>query len=49
MRGTNTQQRIDAQLSNEERANRAGVVISNDGTEAELLAALDAEWARLGG
>ena len=43
------QQRIDAQLSNEERANRAGVVISNDGTEAELLAALDAEWARLGG
>lgn len=43
------QQRIDAQLSNEERAGRAGVVITNDGTQAELQAALDSEWARLTG
>ena len=43
------QQRIDAQLSNDERASRAGVVISNDGTEADLKAALDREWTRLGG
>ena len=43
------QQRIDAQLSNNERASRAGVVISNDGTESDLKAALDREWTRLGG
>lgn len=41
------QQRIDAQLSNQERANRAAVVISNDGTEADLKAALDVEWSRI--
>ena len=41
------QQRIDAQLTNDERANRAGVVISNDGTEADLKAALDGEWSRI--
>ena len=40
------QQRIDAQLSNEERASRATVVIANDGTQDELKSALDSAWTR---
>ena len=36
-----------AQLSNEERARRAHVVIENDGDEALLLRRLDVEWQRL--
>ena len=39
------ERRLDAQLSNEDRIARAGVVLSNDGTEPELLALLDAAWA----
>ncbi len=39
--------RIEAQLSNEERAKRADVVIDNDADEAHLEARLDAEWERL--
>ena len=39
--------RIDAQLSNAERAAHAGTVIDNSGTPAELIAQLDAEWQRL--
>ena len=42
------QARIDAQLSNPERAALADVVIDNGGSEAELLSKLDAEWQRLG-
>ncbi len=38
--------RLDAQLSNSERAARADVVIDNSGTEAELVAKLDALWRR---
>ena len=41
------QARIDAQLSNAERAAHAGTVIDNSGSEAELVAMLDAEWQRL--
>ncbi len=41
------QARIDAQLSNAERMALADVVIDNSGSEAELLAKLDAEWQRL--
>ena len=41
------QARIDAQLGNSERVALADVVIDNGGTEAELLAKLDAEWKRL--
>ena len=41
------QARIDAQLSNAERVAVADVVIDNGGTEARLLAQLDAEWERL--
>ena len=41
------QARIDAQLSNAEREALADVAIDNGGTEAELLAKLDAEWERL--
>ncbi|MEJ2131613.1 MAG: dephospho-CoA kinase [Gammaproteobacteria bacterium] len=41
------QARIDAQLSNEERAARADVVIDNGGTEAELLELLRTEWQRV--
>ncbi|MYA16373.1 MAG: dephospho-CoA kinase [Gammaproteobacteria bacterium] len=44
---TAVQARIDAQLSNGERAARADVVIDNSGDEAELLAKLDAAWQRL--
>ena len=42
------QARIEAQLSNPERAALADVVIDNGGSEAELLSKLDAEWQRLG-
>jgi len=42
------QARIDAQLSNPERAALADVVIDNGGSEAELLSKLDAEWQRVG-
>jgi len=41
------QARIDAQLSNAERVAFADVVIDNGGSQAELLARLDAEWQRL--
>lgn len=44
---TEVRRRIEAQLSNEERARRAHVVIENDGDEALLLHRLDAEWERL--
>lgn len=37
--------RLNSQLSNEERTARADVVITNNGTEAELLAQLEAAWA----
>ncbi|XOV87851.1 MAG: dephospho-CoA kinase [Pseudomonadota bacterium] len=37
--------RLNSQLSNEERAARADVVITNNGTQAELLAQLEAAWA----
>ena len=39
--------RIDAQLSNAERAGRADVVVDNSGTEAAMRARLDDEWARV--
>ncbi len=42
------QSRIDAQLSNEERIAAATVVVHNSGSEAEMTAQLDAEWARIG-
>ena len=41
------QARIDAQLTNAERTENADAVIDNSGTEAELLAAVDRQWARL--
>ena len=41
------QARIDAQLTNAERVALAHVVIDNDGSEAELIAKLDAQWQRL--
>lgn len=41
------QARIDAQLSNEERTAHATMVVHNAGTEAEMTAQLDAQWARL--
>ena len=41
--------RIEAQLSNAERAAHAGTLIDNSGTPAELAAQLDAEWRRLQG
>ena len=44
---TEVRRRIEAQVSNEERARRAHVVIGNDGDEALLLHRLDAEWERL--
>lgn len=44
---TEVRRRIEAQLSNEERAQRAHVVIENDSDEALLLHRLDAEWERL--
>ena len=41
------QARIDAQLSNAERIAKAGTVIDNSGTEAELLSTLEQAWERL--
>jgi dephospho-CoA kinase len=41
------QERIAAQLSNEERVARADVVITNDGTVDDLLARVDQCWAEL--
>ena len=41
------QARIDAQLSNDERASRADIVIENAGTEQALIERVDAEWQRL--
>lgn len=41
------QARIDAQLSNAERAAHADVVVDNSGTEAAMRARLDDEWARV--
>lgn len=41
------QSRIDAQLSNEERAAKATVVIHNSATEKDLMAYLEAEWTRV--
>jgi dephospho-CoA kinase len=38
------EQRIDAQLSNEERRRIADLVIENDGTMAELRAKVEAAW-----
>lgn len=43
------QQRIDAQLSNEERRARAHVVIDNSGDEAALEEQLEAHWRRAAG
>ncbi len=41
------QARIDAQLSNEDRAALADIVVNNSGTEAAMRARLDDEWARV--
>jgi dephospho-CoA kinase len=41
------EQRIDAQVSNEERRRVADVVIENDGTMAELRAKVEAAWQEL--
>jgi dephospho-CoA kinase len=41
------EQRIDAQMSNEERRRIADVVIENDGTPAELRAKVEAAWHEL--
>ena len=41
------QARIDAQLSNVERAARADIVLNNSGTLTELTAQLEAEWRRV--
>lgn len=43
------EQRIDAQMSNAERARRATRVIHNDGTPAELRAQVEAAWRAVGG
>ena len=40
------QSRLDSQLSNEARVARADVVITNNGTEAEMVTQLDAAWAK---
>jgi phosphopantetheine adenylyltransferase/dephospho-CoA kinase len=40
--------RIDAQLTNEERAKHAAVIIENSGTIDELRQRVDAAWERLG-
>ena len=44
---TEVRRRIDAQLSNEERARRAHVVIENDGETKHLEHRLDTEWERV--
>jgi phosphopantetheine adenylyltransferase/dephospho-CoA kinase len=41
------QARIDSQLSNDERASRADVVLDNSGSEAELLELLEVQWQRV--
>ena len=41
------QARIDSQLSNEAREAHATVVIDNSGTQAQMIAHLEAEWARV--
>ena len=41
------QARIAAQLSNEDRAALADIVVNNSGTEAAMRARLDDEWARV--
>jgi dephospho-CoA kinase len=43
------QARIDAQLSNDERAARADVLLSNSADEAALVSLLDVQWQRLAG
>jgi dephospho-CoA kinase len=43
------QQRIDAQMSNEQRSARADVVIDNSGNPETLLARVDREWLRITG
>lgn len=43
------QRRIDAQMSNDERRQRADVVIDNSGDTETLLALLDREWLRVTG
>lgn len=39
--------RVNSQLSNEDRASRADVVIENNGTREELIERLCQEWARI--
>ncbi|MFT5389869.1 MAG: phosphopantetheine adenylyltransferase/dephospho-CoA kinase [Gammaproteobacteria bacterium] len=41
------QKRIDAQLSNEERRDRADVALENSADEAAMCALLDTQWARI--
>jgi dephospho-CoA kinase len=41
------QQRIDAQMSNEQRTGRAHVVIDNSNNQEVLLARVDREWLRI--
>jgi dephospho-CoA kinase len=41
------QQRIDAQMSNEQRTRRAHVVIDNSNNQEVLLARVDREWLRI--
>lgn len=43
------QRRIDAQMSNDERRERADVVIDNSGDPETLLARVDREWLRITG
>ena len=45
---TEVRSRIDAQMSNRERAGRADVVIENNGEVARLERRLEAEWRRAG-
>jgi len=40
-------QRIEAQLSNQEREKKSTVVISNNSSEQEMLKCLDKEWDRI--
>ena len=41
------QKRINAQMGNEERAERAHVIIDNSGDVADLLTQLDIQWQRI--
>ena len=43
------QARIDAQVSNKERASHADVLIDNSGSEQDLSEAFDLEWEKLQG